>query len=132
MAVLALQMMKEMGPMARQLDVDELAIPWLRLLQGAAQCEAGRRNRSVQPCDGLNDVELPCNLAYSVLSAMSSFPSKNDDQVYEALSNALVRRVIFVTGAVDIAGLPPGDRGEAAFIGRSNVGKSSLVNMITN
>jgi GTP-binding protein EngB required for normal cell division len=63
---------------------------------------------------------------------MSTFPSDNDDEVYEALSNALVRRVIFVKGAVDMSGLPPDDRGEVAFIGRSNVGKSSLVNMITN
>ena len=54
---------------------------------------------------------------------MSTFPSDNDDKVYEALSNALVRRVIFVKGAVDMSGLPPSDRGEVAFIGRSNVGK---------
>ena len=33
---------------------------------------------------------------------------------------------------VEMSGLPKADRGEAAFIGRSNVGKSSLVNMITN
>jgi GTP-binding protein len=75
---------------------------------------------------------LPCNLAHSVLSVMSTFPSDNDDKVYEALSNALVRRVIFIKGAVDMTGLPPADRGEVAFIGRSNVGKSSLINMITN
>jgi len=132
MAVLALQMMKDMGSMARQLDAKELEMPWLRLLHGAAKCEAGRRSGSVQPCEGLHDVKLPCNLVFSVLSAMSSFPSENDDLVYEALSNALVRRVLFVTGAVDMNGLPPPDRGEAAFIGRSNVGKSSLCNMITN
>jgi len=128
-------MMKEMGPMARQLSNEELDIPWLRILHGAAQCESGRRSGTVQPCEGnalVESVKLPCNLVYSVLSAMSSFPSDNDDLVYEALSNALVRRVLFVTGAVDMGGLPPPDRGEAVFIGRSNVGKSSLVNMITN
>ena len=70
------------------------------------------------------ETTLPCNLAYSVLAVMSTFPSDNDDKVYEALSNALVRRVIFVKGAVDMSGLPPPDRGEVAFIGRSNVGKS--------
>lgn len=133
MAVLALQMLKDMGPAARHLTVEELDMPWLRLLSGAAQCEKGRRKGLVQPCEGLAEsVELPCNLAYSVLNAMSSFPNKNDDSIYEALSNCLVRRVLFVTGAVDMDGLPPADRGEAAFIGRSNVGKSSLVNMITN
>jgi GTP-binding protein len=77
-------------------------------------------------------VVLPCNLVYSVLSTMSTFPSDNDDLVYEALSNALVRRVIFITGAVTMDSLPPADRGEAVFIGRSNVGKSSLINMATN
>jgi GTP-binding protein len=133
MAVLALQMLKEMGPIARHLSAEELDMPWLRLLNGAAQCEKGRRKGLVQPCEGIaNSIELPCNLAYSVLTAMSSFPSDNDDSIYEALSNSLVRRVLFVTGAVNMAGLPPPDRGEAAFIGRSNVGKSSLVNMVTN
>lgn len=133
MAVLALQMLKDMGPMARHLTTEELDMPWLRLLSGAAQCETGRRKGDVLPCEGLAEkVELPVNLGYSVLTAMSSFPSDNDDLIYEALSNCLVRRVLFVTGAVDMGGLPPPDRGEAVFIGRSNVGKSSLVNMITN
>jgi len=31
-----------------------------------------------------------------------------------------------------MSGIPKGDRGEVAFIGKSNVGKSSLINMITN
>ncbi|KAG7343928.1 GTP-binding protein engB [Nitzschia inconspicua] len=136
MAVLALQMMTEVGPIARQskLTAEDLKLPWLRLMQGAAQCEAGRRDGSVTPCVGpaVDHVILPCNLVYSVLSAMSTFPSENDDLVYEAVSNALVRRVVFITGAVDMTTLPPADRGEAAFIGRSNVGKSSLINMATN
>jgi ribosome biogenesis GTP-binding protein YsxC/EngB len=136
MAVLALKMMIEVGPVAREakLTAEDLKLPWLRLLQGAAQCESKRRVGSLKPCvgPGVEDVELPCNLVYSVLNAMCTFPSDNDDLVYEALSNALVRRVLFVTGAVDMNGLPPADRGEAVFIGRSNVGKSSLINMVTN
>merc|ERR1712137_1347186 len=63
---------------------------------------------------------------------MTTFPSANDDRTYEILSNSLVRRVLFVTGAVGMDGCPTPDRGEAVFIGRSNVGKSSLVNMVTN
>ncbi len=36
----------------------------------------------------------------------------------------------FVLGVVDAGGLPPGDRVEVAFAGRSNVGKSSLLNAV--
>jgi hypothetical protein len=132
MAVKACQMMSSLGPLIRQakLDSAEINMPWLRILQGAGQCEGKRRAGTVQPCEGV-DVELPCNLVYSVLKAMSTFPSDNNDRVFEAVSNALVRRVLFVTGAISMAGCPPADRGEAVFIGRSNVGKSSLVNMVS-
>ncbi len=37
----------------------------------------------------------------------------------------------FLKGVVDWSGLPPGDRGEVALAGRSNVGKSSLINALT-
>ena len=37
----------------------------------------------------------------------------------------------FVKGCVKIADLPPADRVEIAFAGRSNVGKSSLINSLT-
>ena len=37
----------------------------------------------------------------------------------------------FLKGVVDWSGLPPGDRAEIALAGRSNVGKSSLINALT-
>ncbi len=37
----------------------------------------------------------------------------------------------FLRGVVQMDGLPPGDKPEIAFAGRSNVGKSSLVNALT-
>ncbi|HEY0920931.1 ribosome biogenesis GTP-binding protein YihA/YsxC [Devosia sp.] len=40
------------------------------------------------------------------------------------------RPFIFVKGCVTIADLPPADRTEVAFAGRSNVGKSSLINAL--
>ncbi|MAK62399.1 MAG: YihA family ribosome biogenesis GTP-binding protein [Ponticaulis sp.] len=40
--------------------------------------------------------------------------------------------VEFVRGAVDLRGLPPADFPEIAFAGRSNVGKSSLINGLLN
>mmetsp|Transcript_23051 Transcript_23051/g.32478 ORF Transcript_23051/g.32478 Transcript_23051/m.32478 type:complete len:616 (-) Transcript_23051:322-2169(-) len=132
MAVKACDMLTEVGPLIREagLKAEDLTMPWTRIIQGATQCESRRRDGSVVPC--LPEVEMPCNLVYSVLNAMTTFPSDNDDLTYEALSNALVRRTVFVTGAVDMNGCPKADRGEAVFVGRSNVGKSSLVNMVTN
>ncbi|MCB5411558.1 ribosome biogenesis GTP-binding protein YihA/YsxC [Pseudogemmobacter faecipullorum] len=40
--------------------------------------------------------------------------------------------VEFVKGVVAMPGLPPADRVEVCFAGRSNVGKSSLINALTN
>jgi GTP-binding protein len=39
--------------------------------------------------------------------------------------------VTFVKGVVAMSGLPPADRREVCFAGRSNVGKSSLINALT-
>lgn len=132
MAVKACRMLQELGPYATAsgLNKTEIAMPWGRIIQGAAQCESGRRDGAVTPIDP--DYKLPCNLVYAVLDAMSTFPPDNSDRVFEALSNALIRRTVFVTGAVNMDGCPDQDRGEAVFIGRSNVGKSSLVNCLTN
>jgi len=135
MSVLACERLAQIGPVVREcgLTAEDLNMPWARILRGASECEARRRDGSIDLyCDGVEVDKMPCNVVYSVLNAMTTFPSDNNDRVYELLSNALVRRVVFVTGAVDMEGCPPADRGEAVFIGRSNVGKSSLVNMVTN
>ena len=142
MGVKAMRWLATLGPVVREsgLTIADLSMPWTRIIQGAAQCESKRRDGTLKSkCpvddDGTeedDDIELPCNLVFSVLDAMATFPSDNNDRTYEALSNALVRRTLFITGAVALSGCPEADRGEAAFIGRSNVGKSSLVNMITN
>ena len=39
--------------------------------------------------------------------------------------------VAFLKGVVSLDGLPPADRAEVCFAGRSNVGKSSLINALT-
>lgn len=49
----------------------------------------------------------------------------------EAARVLFAHEVSFMMGAVEIAGLPPADLPEVAFAGRSNVGKSSLVNALT-
>jgi len=43
-----------------------------------------------------------------------------------------IKEAAFVCSNTDFKKCPPADRPEYAFIGRSNVGKSSLVNMLTN
>ncbi len=49
----------------------------------------------------------------------------------EAARVLFARPVDFLMGAADIAQLPPTDLPEVAFAGRSNVGKSSLINALT-
>ena len=132
----AIQKLKEMGNIVNEAGItaEELGIQWERIVKGAAQCESKRRggkwassvDKSVE-----DPSQWPCNIVYAVLDAMISLPSENKDVTFEALSNALVRRTCFVTGAIDMNGCPEADRGEVAFIGRSNVGKSSLVNMVS-
>jgi len=121
-------LLRPLGAILRLHNNEMFKMPWLKLIQSANQCEVQiRTGKKQQPC-----VDTTTNVVYTVLDVMNTFPSDNDDLIYEALSNALVRRVEFVTGAVSMNDLPPNDRGEVAFIGRSNVGKSSLVNMVLN
>lgn len=53
------------------------------------------------------------------------------DEALEAARVFFAHPVTFLMGAVAIAGLPPADLPEVAFAGRSNVGKSSLINAVT-
>jgi GTP-binding protein len=43
-----------------------------------------------------------------------------------------VKQAVFVSSHSSVSKCPPPDKPEFAFIGRSNVGKSSLINMLTN
>lgn len=51
-------------------------------------------------------------------------------ETIEAARVLFARPVAFLMGAVRIDGLPPADLPEVAFAGRSNVGKSSLINAL--
>ena len=53
-----------------------------------------------------------------------------DEAEIEAARILFARQASFLMGAVSVDGLPPGDRPEVAFAGRSNVGKSSLINAL--
>ena len=54
-----------------------------------------------------------------------------DDWSREAGRLLFAGPVTFVKGVVAMYGLPPADRPEVCFAGRSNVGKSSLINALT-
>ena len=53
-----------------------------------------------------------------------------DDEELETARKIFAREATFLMGAVSIDGLPPADLPEVAFAGRSNVGKSSLINAL--
>ena len=54
-----------------------------------------------------------------------------DPQLAEEGRLLFARESLFVKGVVAMSGLPPADRVEVCFAGRSNVGKSSLINALT-
>ena len=54
-----------------------------------------------------------------------------DPQALERGRKLFLGEVDFLKGVVAMSGLPPADRIEVCFAGRSNVGKSSLINALT-
>jgi GTP-binding protein len=62
-------------------------------------------------------------------SAVSGDAPFTDEEI-EAARVLFAGPAAFVMGAAQIQGLPPADQPEVAFAGRSNVGKSSLINAL--
>ena len=61
------------------------------------------------------------------------FPEADpDDDALEVGRLLFRQRTEFLKGVVAMNGLPPDDRAEICFAGRSNVGKSSLINALTD
>ncbi|AWD21645.1 ribosome biogenesis GTP-binding protein YihA/YsxC [Pseudogemmobacter blasticus] len=60
-----------------------------------------------------------------------SLAPEPEDEAREAGRLLFAGPVDFVKGVVAMSGLPPADRLEVCFAGRSNVGKSSLINALT-
>jgi len=64
----------------------------------------------------------------SAVAACDAF----DADALEAARVLFARPAVFMMGAAQISGLPAADLPEVAFAGRSNVGKSSLINVLVN
>jgi len=62
---------------------------------------------------------------------LATTPEFTDTQI-EAGRLLFAREVLFMLSVVNLDALPPPDRPEICFAGRSNVGKSSLINALTN
>lgn len=64
---------------------------------------------------------------------MTSFPlaPDPDEQAEEAGRKLFAQEAQFLKGVVAMDGVPPADRVEVCFAGRSNVGKSTLINALT-
>lgn len=56
----------------------------------------------------------------------------HNQEAIQYVTNYFLRNITFLMGAVSLEKAPPATCPEVCFIGRSNVGKSSLINMICN
>ncbi|CAN8064996.1 unnamed protein product [Agarophyton chilense] len=69
---------------------------------------------------------------FDVLHKMRMAEVEAGNESFDFLANAAARKDQFVEGAVSIETLPDPLGAEIAFVGRSNVGKTSIVDMICN
>jgi GTP-binding protein len=67
-----------------------------------------------------------------VTSAPANTDTTFDPDALEAARVLFARPAVFMMGAAQISGLPAADLPEVAFAGRSNVGKSSLINALVS
>eukprot|EP00443_Scrippsiella_acuminata_P069939 CAMPEP_0115411418 /NCGR_PEP_ID=MMETSP0271-20121206/21022_1 /TAXON_ID=71861 /ORGANISM="Scrippsiella trochoidea, Strain CCMP3099" /LENGTH=722 /DNA_ID=CAMNT_0002835621 /DNA_START=89 /DNA_END=2254 /DNA_ORIENTATION=- len=86
--------------------------------------------------EAFNELLLSCGramrvpLAFKVLRYMEDFLVSKDVYTYEAIGMNVVKRVSLLRKVWDLPMMPEEASPEVVFAGRSNVGKSSLVNML--
>lgn len=104
----------------------------LKSISIAAESAAALPVAEYNNCVRLLGKRRRLDAVFDVVDSMSATGVALNNESFEFLANSAVRQVEFVTGAVSMQTLPPPVGAEIAFVGRSNVGKSSLVNMICN
>ena len=77
--------------------------------------------------------DVSCGLGRAICREWMQMETDEELRAERAKADALFRQpCTFVKGVVDVAGLPADTIPEVAFAGRSNVGKSSLLNALLN
>lgn len=104
----------------------------LKSISVAAESAAALPVADYNNCVRLLGKRRRLDAVFAVVDSMNAAGVCPNNETFEFLANSTVRQVEFVTGAVSMETLPPPVGAEVAFVGRSNVGKSSLVNMICN
>lgn len=104
----------------------------LKSISIAAESAAALSVADYNNCVRLLGKRRRLDSVFDIVDAMRATGVALDNESFEFLANSAVRQVEFVTGAVSMQTLPAPVGAEIAFVGRSNVGKSSLVNMICN
>jgi len=139
-------------PIASRTLLPELALGYLLTdtVAGCDKCLSLLSRLLAQQPDATIDLELSKAILKGLLRSGRSvadvrhgvrlllqLKGLTDNDSLQLLTSSFMRSLEFVKGAVSMATLPmiplgPPSCNEAAFIGRSNVGKSSLINMIAN
>jgi len=109
------------------------ALPLFGRLKSAVRRVTGNRQGLT---DGFNELIFSCGrafavpLAFKALEWMEQLSIPKDAATYKAIGNNAVRRVSLLAKVWDLPLCPDEGPPEVVFAGRSNVGKSSLVNML--
>mmetsp|Transcript_21272 Transcript_21272/g.38821 ORF Transcript_21272/g.38821 Transcript_21272/m.38821 type:complete len:680 (-) Transcript_21272:33-2072(-) len=114
------------------------SLPLLEEYEAAIVREAQRTNSpgSLGLTEALNELVRACSraaapaLAFRVMAWMDRLRVMKDGKTYEAIGSNVVKRVQQIAKVWDLPMAPEEGYPEVVFAGRSNVGKSSLVNML--